>query len=210
MTAFETAYASGWLISGSVPASGWVLVPELAAEDERAQWVAAQVEKVRAGGDAEWPDGFEDYLTTLLADSFRRRRPEDALLFQTWPTALPICVWVHVAFGEVDAADLRFEPGGVLLYDAGVGPGVQVPVVESHPEGDVYGSRYIFAGDGRALVVDVSPSPVDVLVALTPVLHSVLQALTVVHADGEPFRATPPAVPGADPADTWNASLTAS
>ncbi|GAB6856315.1 hypothetical protein JCM13591A_04200 [Microbacterium xylanilyticum] len=197
MTPVESGHGHEWRVDVETPEQGWVLIPEADTDQERERWVQERLTRVRAAGTEQWPTSFDEYLTTVFRDAFAHVRPEDALVFQVWPSAQPISVYVHVAFGLVDPDDVAFEPGSGILYEGAPGQGVHLPLVEATAGGDYYGSRYVFAGHGRALVVDVEPTTLDELVALTPALHSMLQRVTVTLPDGTPFRAETPALLGA-------------
>lgn len=201
MTPEHGAHSHEWRVDVETLAQGWVLIPEAESDEAREEWVRERMERVRAAGTENWPTSFDEYLTTVFRDAFAHLRPEDALVFQVWPSAQPICVYVHVAFGLVDPADVTFEPGTAILYEGAPGQGAHLPLVETTPAGDFYGSRYVFSGSGRALVIDVEPTTLDELVALTPALQSMLQRVAVTLPDGAPFRAETPALLGAG--ESW-------
>ena len=193
-------------VTSDVP--GWVSVPEPGTAEARATWIDDQIAAFRGSGEVEWNEGLEQYLRVLLDLAVDRWRDEDTLVFQVWPSAVPACVFVHFAVGHLPAEVPRPGPGDGLFYDSeGVGPGVQIPVVEQLPEGEAIGIRFLFTRGEQALVVDVEPTAPELLTALMPGLHSALQSLEVTLSDGTRFRAEAPHLLEAQEHESWVDSL---
>jgi len=189
---------------------GWLPIP-VPSDTERADaWVGERSRELRAAWGSGWAPVHDRLVPALLRAALERRRPSDTLAFQVWPTAGPLCIYVHAAVGSFPAGTRMPGPGDGILYEAeGLGPGVQLPVVEDVGEVRGLGVQFVFADSDIAVSIDVEPTLPEVIAILMPQVHAFVQSLRLTGPRGAAFRAAPPALLEADAADSWIDSLTA-
>lgn len=180
-------FANGILTAQSAN-PGWLLVP--ADADER--WIDETAAALRVEKDG--PHADEPLLRLLLNAAREHRRDEDALFFQLWPTAAPVCVFVHAAVGAVDPATLPGAPDALPYEAAGLGPGIMVPFTQRVAETDIWGVEYVFHDGRQGVSVHVEATLPEILAPLMPAIHELVQSLRLTGDDGREFAAMPPAL----------------
>nr|WP_274637714.1 hypothetical protein [Microbacterium bovistercoris] len=191
-------------------APGWMPIPALAGTDAAPPWIAQNAAALREAWGDRWEPVHDRLVPALLQAALGHRRPEDALAFQVWPTDAPVCIFVHAAVGTFPDGTRMPRPGDGILCDAeGLGLGVQLPIVEEVGDVQTLGVQFVFADAARAVSVVVEPTLPELIGILMPQIHGFVQSLRLTAPDGAAFRADPPALLEADPAETWIDSLTA-
>ncbi|MCT9818881.1 hypothetical protein N3K63_01130 [Microbacterium sp. W1N] len=209
--------AAGWTLTGSSDEPGWLLLPRTDSEASRRAWVDAQAGALRDAWAHTWQPEHDHVIPAMLGAALARRRDEDALAFQLWPTNAALCLIVHAAVGDTDTAEgtlvvpapaagdlADVRTGDAVPYDSeGLGPGVHVPVVGTVAGATVVGAEFVFRSGTRVVAVSVEPTLPELLAILMPAIHGFVQSLVLEGPAGERFRAEPAGILGAAPADQW-------
>jgi len=200
-----------WRISGTSLESGWLAIPALDQPGEVQAWVAEHATAFREAWGEAWLPESEALVPLALQAALERRRPEDALAFQLWPSTLPIFAFVHVVMGRTGVDEPLPGPGDGLLFESsGLGQGVLVPRTIEEQGADLVGYDTVFAFDGVVVIVSVEPTFSDLLGVLSPSIHRFMDSLELVDPEGRAQQAHAPALWEADPVNTWVDSLTSS
>lgn len=210
MSAFPQGWApDSWRISGTSLSDGWLAIPRIDSAEASELWITQNAAALREAWGESWTTDSEQLVPHALRAALQRRRPDDALAFQIWPTNLPLCAYVHVAMGTIDAAEPLPGPGdGVLFDSAGLGQGVLVPRAEEYEGASLVGFDTGFAFRGVVVIVSVEPTFSDLLGILAPSIHAFVHSLELVDPAGQVQRAAAPALLEAEQANTWVDSLT--
>lgn len=191
-----------WTLTGSSETPGWLEIPTPDSPESARRWVGEQTAAMRAAWGEGWEPAHEGVVPAMLEAALAHRRDQDALAFQLWPTNAAVCLFVHAAVGEVD--DEIAAPAEAVPYDsAGLGPGLHVPVARTVAGATVLGAEFVFRSGARVVAVSVEPTLPELLAILLPAVHGFVQSLVLTGPAGRRFRADPPRLPGADPADQW-------
>lgn len=205
--------ASGWHVTASSTAAGWLPVPDEPDPAARSRWVDAARDELRVDWGDRWAPEHEVLVGAALEHALDSRGPEDVLCFQLWPMRLPFAALVHVALiapiaeGEWDGIAGELAP----IELSGVGPGVQRAFAVPAPdgEGQLVGIDLVCSGLDAALLVRLEPTMVDMLAVVAPMVLGLADAIEVTGPDGARLRSLEPAGARVGSATTWSTEETA-
>lgn len=205
--------ASGWHVTASSTAAGWLPVPVETDPAARIRWVDAARDELRADWGDRWAPEHEVLVGAALEHALARRAPEDVLCFQLWPVRLPFAAIVHVSLVAPTAGEDWDAVGGDLapIELSGVGPGVQRAFAVPAPggAGELVGLDLVCMGAEAGLSVRLEPTMVDMLAVVAPMLLGLADSIEVTGPDGARLRSLEPVGARIGSATAWSTEETA-
>lgn len=189
------------------PDPSWLEVPEGVSGEAAAEWVASVSEWMRQAWGEAWGARAAAMVPTMLRDSVVER-PDAHYVFEVWPLFQPVRLRVQISVIDSSTLPAWDQEGySVVGYDdAPIGPGIQC-VRMRDLEGEVQATLVewcaVFTSGGQSLVVQVEPTPIELLTLALPGLHAVIGTLEVGLTDGAAFHAEPTAYAMVGDDITW-------
>lgn len=191
-----------WNIAFDIRIPGWLEIPLLPPDDHASFIDGAIADLADLLGDA-WEPAREPMARDVLRAGLEDRDPSAAYAFQVWSRQLEAVASVNIRLGEAAGMpDFAAQGFRVLPSDlaTNIGPGIEATLArEMQFEGEdadpvtVVYANYIYSDAVHALVVEVEPTPRDLFQVVMMGLSGLLDTLTVVAPDGQPFTTAPAA-----------------